>query len=164
MEEPTNPKPNILEVVHGHTFSADGTAKLDAALCKAKEEMVSKVAVDTDNPFFKNKYASLAALLEATTKPLAKHGIVIKQHYTNGFLHTRMSHTSGESETSIYQLPAYKNDSQGLGSAISYARRYAYMAILGLVADKDDDGNDSMPMPEKLAPKAKPKPPFLPNK
>lgn len=164
MEEPTNQTFKPLEVVYGHTFSADGTAKLDAALCKVKEEMVSKVAVDTDNPFFKNKYASLAALLEATTKPLAKHGIVIKQHHTNGFLHTRMSHTSGEWEMSIYQLPAYKNDSQGLGSAISYARRYAYMAILGLAADKDDDGNDSMPMPEKPASKpARPKPPFLPK-
>lgn len=158
MEEQPNPKPNILEVVHGHTFSGDGTAKLDAALCKAKEEMVSKVAVDTDNPFFKNKYASLAALLEATTKPLAKHGIVIKQHYTNGSLHTRMSHTSGESETSIYQLPAHKNDSQGLGSAISYARRYAYMAILGLAADKDDDGNDSIPIEKPAVKLARPKP------
>jgi hypothetical protein len=99
---------------------------------------------------------------------LAKHGLAVTQgiSFQQGFsdaaavlhdtLTTSLIHKSGQWIESEMPLHLPKQDPQGQGSAVTYARRYAYMAILGLVADDDDDGNAaSRP---KVQPKPEPKP------
>ncbi len=110
---------------------------------------------DKLNPAFKSKYLSLDALMEQVMPLLNKHGLIwlTAPNYiqVNGGPETknvepnlsyRLIHaTSGEETSGTVPLLLSKRDAQGLGSAITYARRYALMAVLGLVADEDDDGN-----------------------
>src|SRR5262245_48040918 len=129
-------------------------AKLAKALVAFQEE-IGTVAFDADNPFFKSKYASLLALREAAQPILAKHKLAVSQPPENeGSVTTILMHESGEYIYSTLTLKPSKDDPQGRGSAITYARRYAYAAILGLVSDQDDDGNAaSAPAPAKQAAK-----------
>ena len=118
--------------------------QLSAALVAAQAEF-SAVPKTADNPFFKSKYADLATVILHTQPILAKHGLAVSQHPTvvdgESALTTYLLHSSGQQLASTMQLCAAKNDPQGQGAAITYARRFAYMAVLGLVADADDDGN-----------------------
>jgi len=120
--------------------------KICAAIVAAKAEL-ENVAFDAANPHFKSKYASLAGTIEATTPTLAKHGLAVIQLPTSQSsdvltLKTMLLHTSGEYIASEYSMKPQQATPQGLGSAITYARRYALMAVLGIssFAD-DDDGN-----------------------
>jgi hypothetical protein len=107
---------------------------------------------DKINPAFRSKYLSLEALLGEVLPVLNKHGLALIQLpsfvYTSGALAavpaltTRLVHDeSGESIETTMLLLASKSDPQGQGSAITYARRYSLMSMLGLSADEDDDGN-----------------------
>ena len=102
---------------------------------------------DAINPHFRSKFVSLHALMEVVLPALNKHGVILMQLPTvvNGYgpaLRTVLTHAeTGESVEDVMPLQAAKNDPQGQGSALTYARRYALMAALGLVADEDDDGN-----------------------
>jgi len=122
------------------------TQELDKALAMVKEEMSVLVEKDGTNPHFRNSFTSLSALLKAATPVLAKHGLSLQQHPTSSKLVSRLSHASGQFVVSEYTLPSHKDDPQGDGSAITYARRYCYQSILGLAGDMDDDGNASMPI------------------
>jgi len=122
------------------------TQELDKALAMVKEEMSVLVEKDGTNPHFRNSFTSLSALLKAATPVLAKHGLSLQQHPTSSKLVSRLSHASGQWIVSEYSLPSHKDDPQGDGSAITYARRYCYQSILGLAGDMDDDGNASMPI------------------
>ena len=125
---------------------------LAAALVKFSGKMV-KVAKDSTNPHFRNKYASLSTIIEATQKPLSECGLTIIQLPSGeNQLETILLHESGEFISETYKMTPSKNDPQGLGSAITYQRRYAYGAILNLNIDEDDDGN-------KASEPAKPQPP-----
>ena len=140
---------SFIEVFPG-VIQSPMTDKLDEALAKAKEELMSTVKHDSRNPGFNSEYTGLGALLRAATKPLAKHGLTVRQHYSQGSLSTKLSHSSGQFEASIFELGEIRgnpklNPMQVLGSNIKYARRYAYMNILGMVGDTEDDGNDSGP-------------------
>jgi hypothetical protein len=121
-------------------------AELAKALSKAQGEFES-VPKDANNPFFKSKYADLPAVVKAAAPILAANGLSIVQ--TLGYfqdddtLTTRLLHESGQWIEDMMRLYLTKKDSQGMGSATTYARRYSYMAILGLVADDDDDGNSA---------------------
>ena len=118
--------------------------ELAAALVAAQAEF-SAVPKTADNPFFKSKYADLATVVSHTQPILAKHGLAVSQFPTqiNGepALITYLLHASGQVLADTMKLCAAKSDPQGQGAAITYARRFAYMAVLGLVADVDDDGN-----------------------
>ena len=96
------------------------------------------------NPHFKSKYAGLDAVVEAVLPPLNANGFAVIQHPTgNGALvkvTTMLVHTSGQWMRSTLPLRPVKNDPQGVGSAITYGRRYGLMALAG-VAPEDDDGN-----------------------
>jgi len=114
------------------------------------------------NPFFKNKYAALPDILEAIKEPLQKAGLTIKQFPEGeGLLTTLLIHAeSGEFISSTYQMKAVKDDPQQQGSRITYQRRYAIGAVLGLNIDIDDDGNNANKQPEKkpeVKPEQKPK-------
>lgn len=97
------------------------------------------------NPFFKSKYADLPSVMEAVQPLLAKHKLAVSQFVTNldgqSALRTILLHESGQSLQDVQPLLLAKQDAQGQGSAITYARRYGVMAVLGVVADEDDDGN-----------------------
>lgn len=100
---------------------------------------------DSTNPHFKSKYADLSAVWEACRDPLTKNGLSVVQ--TTDFdkddvwLVTTLYHSSGDSISGRYPLRPVKNDPQGYGSALTYARRYTLAALVGVVADEDDDGN-----------------------
>jgi hypothetical protein len=101
------------------------------------------VKKDATNPFFKSKYASLSNILEAIQVPMEEAGIAFTQ-FPNGEhgLTTILMHgESGEYLQSDYIMHPAKNDPQGQGSALTYQRRYALSAILGLNIDDDDDAN-----------------------
>jgi len=136
---------NILKITEDLSTSLE-TQELDKALAKVKEEMSALVEEDGTNPHFRNSFTSLSALLKAATPVLAKHGLSLQQHPTSSKLVSRLSHSSGQWIVSEYSLPTHKDDPQGDGSAITYARRYCYQSILGLAGDMDDDGNASMPI------------------
>lgn len=105
---------------------------------------VSKISKDAKNPFFKSNYASLSNIQDAISKPLAESGLVYSQMPTgvNGLCTILIHAESGEYMMDSYTMPVSKpNDPQAVGSAITYAKRYALAGILGLNIDDDDDGN-----------------------
>ena len=122
--------------------------ELAAALVAAQAEF-SAVPKGSANPFFKSKYAALPDVVAHAAPVLAKHGLAVTQSITYiiagdtilDALKTALIHKSGQYIENEMLLHLPKQDPQGQGSAVTYARRYSYMAILGLVADDDDDGN-----------------------
>jgi hypothetical protein len=123
------------------------------------QSSVSKVAKESNNPFFKSKYASLANILDTIQKPLSECGLAISQFPDANALTTIILHAdSGEWMESSYVMPVAKqNDPQAMGSAMTYARRYALGSILNLNIDDDDDGEKAMgrqiPKKDELTPK-----------
>ena len=132
--------------------------KLAPALVALQSEM-KPVAKTATNPFFKSSYAPLPEVMEAAQPLLAKHKLAISQFVTHlgdtSALRTILLHESGQSLQDVQPLLLTKQDPQSQGSAITYARRYGVMAVLGLVADEDDDGNSASQGYSK-APQAKP--------
>lgn len=121
---------------------------------------VGKIAKTANNPFFKSKYAPLPEILEAIAEPLLQSNLVFSQIPDGDCLCTILMHTeSGEWISGCYSMHPVKNDPQSIGSAITYARRYALGAILGLNIDKDDDGNQGS---GKTPNKPQEKPPVAP--
>jgi len=117
--------------------------ELATALSAFQGEMKT-VGFDALNPFFKSKYATLSALVSRAAPVLASHGLAVSQLLTgDGAVTTMLLHKSGQYLETTLRLEPVKKDPQGVGSAITYARRYAYAAILGLVSDEDDDGNSA---------------------
>lgn len=118
--------------------------ELATALVKAQSEIKS-AHKDSNNPFFKSKYADLGSIWAACKEALNKNGLsVVQGPNIDGagtvFLETMLLHTSGQYISSECPLINVKGEMQGLGSAISYARRYSLAAICGVVTD-DDDAN-----------------------
>lgn len=115
-------------------------------LCKALATFhsnVQKIKKDSKNPFFKSSYASLSNILDTISEPMNSAGLIISQHPVgNDTLITMLLHAeTGEYLQSEYNIHPVKTDPQSIGSAITYARRYAIGAILNLNIDDDDDGN-----------------------
>ncbi len=124
---------------------SDNIKNIAAALVQF-QATVSKVAKESNNPFFKSKYASLANILSTIQKPLSECGLAVSQFPDADALTTIVIHSeSGEWMESSYTMPVAKqNDPQAMGSAITYARRYALGSILNLNIDDDDDGEKAM--------------------
>jgi hypothetical protein len=117
------------------------TPELLQAVSAFQSEM-TPVVFDAVNPYFKSRYATLSALVSASSKLLGKHGLsVIQTIEDDGSVRTILGHKGGGFIQGKVSLKPVKDDPQGRGSAITYARRYAYASILGLVSDSDDDGN-----------------------
>lgn len=113
-----------------------------AAALQTFQGKMSKIKKDSNNPFFKSKYASLSTILEHIQEPLAESGISFAQFPDGTSLCTIIMHgDSGEWMQANYDICPVKNDPQAIGSAITYARRYALGAVLGLNIDDDDDAN-----------------------
>lgn len=115
-------------------------------------DIVEPITKDSDNPYFKSKYASLDHIIEATSAYLTTTGLTFAQFPDglNGLTTILMHKDSGEWLESRYEIPLAKNDPQGAGSALTYMRRYALGAILGLATEEDDDANsESKPAVKK---------------
>ncbi len=115
--------------------------------------LMGKVGKDAINPHFKNKYASLSNIIEATTPHLNAVGLSIIQLPCESGLETMLLHTSGEYISSVSLTPCKDaSNPQALGSALTYAKRYAYAGVLNLNIDEDDDAQKAT-----VAPAAQPK-------
>jgi len=124
---------------------------------------VDKVKKDASNPFFKSKYASLSNILEAIDMPLNEAGLSFSQFPTgeNGLTTILMHAESGEYIESDYIMKPVKDDPQGKGSVITYQRRYALAAVLGLNIDEDDDANHASGLNGNTKQEATPQLPWL---
>lgn len=109
--------------------------------------------LDAENPHFKSSYTSLREVLRIARPLLNKHNFILVQRplcEAEGRmeLYTELLHKNGWRLLSIYGLTPTKNDPQGMGAAITYARRFSLKAMLAM-ADSDDDGNEASGLPEK---------------
>lgn len=124
-------------------IKSESIKELALALSAAQKAM-GFATKDSTNPFFKSNYADLASCIEAARLPLSDNGLSISQMPDmtpeGPALVTILMHKSGEYLQATYPLKPIKDDPQGMGSAITYARRYCFASIIGL-ASADDDGN-----------------------
>jgi len=125
-----------------------------AALAKAQGNM-TKALKDSENPHFRSKYADLSSVMDACLPALNDAGIAVFQPTVSDesgsrFVRTVLAHSESD-DTLECDVPLLiqKNDMQGYGSAVTYARRYGLMCMAGIAPD-DDDGNAAA----KAAPKA----------
>lgn len=118
------------------------TEKLDDALAKAQGE-ISAAGKSGMNPHFRKSYADLSDIWEACHEALSKHGVsvtqwpIVNEDIARLNLVTRLAH-KGEWIKATISLPVMKNDAQAYGAAITYARRFALAAAVGVVSDEDD--------------------------
>lgn len=139
-----------------------GLAPLYKALSAAQAE-IKAAELTRENPHLKNRYATLAAVWDACREPLAKNGLAVVQlPFWDGqrvAVRTILAHESGaEIENTLSFVPAQATI-QGAGSAITYARRYALSAMVGVCPDDDDDGHQAERIPGKYPPAQSPVPP-----
>lgn len=125
-----------------------------ASFIKAKKAF-GPALKDKTNPAFRSKYADLGACLEAVDSAFLDAGIVLYQEtfedMTGVTVETVLLHESGESiRSGKLHVPASKQDPQGYGSALTYARRYSLMACCG-IAPEDDDGNAASKAPNSVS-------------
>jgi len=127
---------------------SESIQNLSAALSKAQAEMPA-IKFDSKNPFLKNDYASLGAIIAGARPVIAKHGLSVSQ-LTFGEdgvagVETVLMHTSGEWISSSISMPIGdekgKSNAQVAGSIVTYLRRYSLASILGIYSDEDGDGN-----------------------
>lgn len=130
-------------------IQSEAINELAGALSKAQGEMQAAIK-DKVNPFYKSSYADLGSVWDAARPVLSKHGLCVMQtteltaEGARIVMVTTLAHTSGQWVKSFLPLNPSKNDSQGIGSAITYLRRYSLSAIVGVVCDDDDDGETSV--------------------
>jgi hypothetical protein len=117
--------------------------ELASALAKAQGEVTGALK-DSANPFFKSRYADLASCWDACREPLSKNGLAIIQSpevNAEGLtLTTLLTHSTGQWIKNVFRIMPKDDTPQGVGSALTYARRYALTALIG-IAQVDDDGN-----------------------
>ena len=110
------------------------------------QQTLSPALKDAENTFTNSRYATLHSVMNACRDALLEHGIWLTQYpvsvETNQLgLVTKIVHAeTGQWQTSLLTMPLPKNDPQGYGSAMTYARRYGLAALIGIVAENDDDG------------------------
>jgi|SRR5271154_3274847 len=146
-----------------------GLLDISKALIDAQAE-VQNPEFSKTNLHLKYKYAELKSVIKAVKPVLAKHGLSIIQspvwhvETSSWVLISRITHTSGQWQE--FMMPMFYvcergNASQSFGSALTYARRYAYNSLMGIVGDEDDDGeashDDRVPYNAYTKPKPKPK-------
>ena len=149
MEQSIETLPEKIEVET--QYQSDEIGALAEALAKVQGE-IETATRDSENPFYKSKYADLASIWDACRKQLAKNQLAVIQTTQNNngidgtiILVTTLAHSSGQWIRGFLKIRPIKNDPQGIGSAITYARRYALSAIVGVAPkDEDDDAENAM--------------------
>jgi len=125
---------------------SDTLAKIATALAAAQPQFGSAIK-DSENPHFRSRFATLASVWDAIREPLSANGLSVTQlpGHDDGRITVRtvLLHTSGEWIACSVSLRPVKDDPQGVGSAITYGRRYGLEAVTGIPRE-DDDGESSM--------------------
>ncbi len=121
---------------------SDEINELAVALAKVQGGLEG-AKMDGENPFFKARYATLASVWDACRGSLADNGLSVVQTCSIGeseglILDTTLLHISGQWISGELAVRPTKNDPQGIGSAITYARRYGLAAIIGICPEDDD--------------------------
>lgn len=130
-------------------YSSENMTKLAKAMLNVQQALMP-VAKDAENSFVKSKYATLNAVMNACRELLLANGVWVSQYpvpVESGCLGlvTKLMHAeSGEWQGSCMVMPLPKADPQGYGSALTYARRYALVTLVGLVTEADDDAEGAM--------------------
>jgi len=125
--------------------------ELYSALSKAQGEYKT-VNYNRENPYFKNQYADLDAIMSSVRPALKNHGLSFMQQLRYNeegqtILHSKLAHSSGQWMESRSRIIPVKNDPQTFGSTLTYQKRYAAMALLGITISNDrsdDDGEVAM--------------------
>lgn len=149
---------------------SESIGKLAESMSKAQASLKS-APFNRVNPHFKNRYADLTSVIDTARKPLSENGLTFMQFVSCSgpvvSVETVIAHSSGEWISGTLSLTATKGDPQGVGSAITYAKRYGLCAALGISADDDDDANEAStpantqrPVPQNGKPEASPKKQF----
>lgn len=145
--------------------TSDAINEISTALAKAQGD-IANPAKESTNPHFKSHYADLSSGINAIRAALSSNGIAFTQLTRLAgdvlMVDTRLSHTSGqwiESEFPACRFPARP---QEVGSALTYARRYALFAITGIAGEGEDDDGEAgskteTPAPRKVAPPPPPR-------
>lgn len=121
------------------TFMSEEIGAISTAVSAFQGE-IEQPALNRENPYFKSRYVDLSGVLKSVQKLLAKNGLAVMQIISGNDIITLLSHKSGQWFKSVCPIGTYKSQ-QDRGSAITYTKRYALCAILGIAADTDDDGN-----------------------
>lgn len=143
-------------------LKSESIKELAAALSKVQGQLTF-AKKDNANPFFKSKYADLASVWDSCRNLLSENGLAVIQYpsgYTTNVLDektkehlmsltTILTHSSGEWISQDMTVPVTKADAQGAGSALTYMRRYALAAVVGVYQDDDDGNAASKPAPVK---------------
>lgn len=108
---------------------------------------VDTIKFDSDNPFFRSKYASLTQILQKIKDPLIESGLVVSQFPIgkDGLVTMLIHAESGEYIRTTYYMQPEKETPQAHGSVVTYQRRYCIQSILNLNFDNDDDANAASP-------------------
>lgn len=122
-------------------FMSQEINEISSALSAFQGE-IEQPKLNKENPFFKSRYVDLSGVLKAAQPVLSKHGLAVSQLLMGSNLITILTHKSGQWLRSECPLGNYKSQ-QDRGSAITYTKRYAICAMLGMAADMDDDGNSA---------------------
>ena len=119
------------------------------ALIKAQSQMQG-IIKEGKNPAFRSKYVTLDSILDTLRPILTSNGLMLTQGSTPPWgvesitVESRIIHTSGEWIATTVTIPVTKPDAHGLGSALTYGRRYSVSALLAISADEDDDANGAV--------------------
>lgn len=141
-------------------MEGNGASKLAEALAKAQAEF-QPAEKDKVNPHFGSRFASLGSITKATRAALTKNGLAVSQHpgrtQTGVTCESVLRHPGGETLSATAEVPFASVNAQAYGSALTYARRYSYAALLQIEIDEDDDANaaSAPPMPASKAPPRK---------
>lgn len=127
---------------------SESISDLAAALCKAQGSM-EFAPKDSENPFFKSRYADLAAIWSVARKALLDNGLAVTQHPSADgnivTVETVLCHATGQWLSSVLTMLAKDASPQSIGSCITYIRRYSLSSVLGIASEDDDDGNSAQP-------------------
>lgn len=135
--------------------ASESINELATALALAQGE-VENASKTSTNPHFRSKYADLAEIINTVRPVFARHGLAIVQSpsYADGLVSvtTLLTHKSGQWIRDTASAPAPKLDPQGVGSAVTYLRRYALGAFACIASEADDDGNAASAKPRANTP------------
>lgn len=145
---------SVTGIIKGYNVEkSEQLNELATALAKAQGEL-ENASKSSANPHFKSKYADLAEILNTVRPVFSANGLSVTQcpGFAAGMVtvETLLMHVSGQWISSTISAPVGKQDAQGVGSAITYCRRYSLAAVAG-IAQEDDDGNASIGQSPKAA-------------
>jgi hypothetical protein len=129
--------------------SSENIGAIAPALIKAQSQMQG-ISKEGKNPAFKSKYVTLDSILDTLRPILTSNGLMLTQGsqqpetMQSVTVESRIIHTSGEWISTTVTIPVTKPDAHGLGSALTYGRRYSVSALLAISADEDDDANGAI--------------------